>query len=92
MSESTFVKMLHCWKCRGSYIYSHSYYIVDAEEFPNRKPNTVSPKTFLKMNAEMEKYVYGPLESPRYLREVGTSLSYHTFTQTYFNIIISLTI
>ena len=35
-----------------------------------KKPLTVTPKTFLKMSADMEKYAYG-LESTRYLREVS---------------------
>ena len=44
--------------------------IVECGEYAERKPHTVTPKTFLKMSAEMERYVYGN-ESTRYLREVS---------------------
>ena len=45
-------------------------YFVERDENVERKPHTVTPKTYLKMSAEMEKYVYGN-ESTRYLREVS---------------------
>ena len=45
-------------------------YFIERDEYVERKPHTVTPKTFLKMSAEMEKYVYGN-ESTRYLREVS---------------------
>lgn len=48
--------------------------VVDEGSFKEYKPCTVTPKTLLKMSADMEKYVYGS-ESQRYLREVRTTYS-----------------
>ena len=48
---------------------------IEPVDCPDRKPKTVTPKTFLKMNGDMQKYVYGS-ESPRYLREVRYFISH----------------
>lgn len=45
------------------------YRTIERDEYVERKPHTVTPKTFLKMSMDMERYVYGN-ESTRYLREV----------------------
>ena len=56
-------------------IFSHYISLIEPVDCPDRKPKTVTPKTFLKMNGDMQKYVYGS-ESPRYLREVRYLISH----------------
>ncbi|XP_060555692.1 ubiquitin carboxyl-terminal hydrolase 24-like isoform X1 [Ruditapes philippinarum] len=50
-----------------------AYWTIKPGDFKVKKPLTVTPQTFLKMSADMEKYTYGP-EATRYLREVVTAI------------------
>ena len=44
-------------------------YFAEIESFPPKLPSTVTPQIYLKMSADMNKFVFGA-EANRYLREV----------------------
>ena len=44
-------------------------YFAEIETFPPKLPSTVTPQIYLKMSADMNKFVFGA-EANRYLREV----------------------